>query len=131
MTPSRPYLLRGLYEWIVDNGLTPHLLVNADGQGVSAPVEFAEAGRLVLNVSPTAVRDLSLSNEAVAFNARFGGTPQAVYVPVAEVLAIYARENGQGMLFTDEHGGDDPPPSDDGNSDSTPVRPGPGLRVVK
>gem|GEM_PF-5384193 len=66
---------------------------------MSAPVEFAEAGRLVLNVSPTAVRDLSLSNEAVAFNARFGGTPQAVYVPVAEVLAIYARENGQGMLL--------------------------------
>lgn len=131
MTPSRPYLLRGLYEWIVDNGLTPHLLVNADGQGVSAPVEFAEAGRLVLNVSPTAVRDLSLSNEAVAFNARFGGTPQAVYVPVAEVLAIYARENGQGMLFTDEHGGDDPPPSDGDNSDLTPARPGPGLRVVK
>jgi stringent starvation protein B len=131
MTPSRPYLLRGLYEWIVDNGLTPHLLVNADGQGVSAPVEFAEAGRLVLNVSPTAVRDLNLTNEAVAFNARFGGTPQAVYVPVAEVLAIYARENGQGMLFTDEHGGDDPPPSDDSNSDSTPARPGPGLRVVK
>jgi len=131
MTPSRPYLLRGLYEWIVDNGLTPHLLVNANGQDVSAPIEFAEAGRLVLNVSPSAVRDLSLTNEAVAFSARFGGTPRQVYVPVAEVLAIYARENGQGMLFTDEDGGGDPPPSDGGGSDPAPDRPGPGLRVVK
>ena len=88
MTPSRPYLLRGLYEWIVDNDLTPHLLVNAEADEVMAPLEFAEGGQLVMNVSPSAVRGLSLANDAISFEARFGGVPQNVYVPVAQVLAI-------------------------------------------
>ncbi len=137
MTPSRPYLLRGLYEWIVDNGLTPHLLVNAEGVGVNAPTEYADEGHLVLNVSPTAVRELSLGNEAVAFNARFGGRPMAVYVPMPEVLAVYARENGQGMLFTPEDGEGHPPegptsgPSGDGSGSGKPSSSRPGLRVVK
>jgi len=131
MTPSRPYLLRGLYEWIVDNGMTPHLLVNAEGEGVSAPIEFAQSGRLVLNVSPSAVRDLSLANDAVSFNARFAGKPQQVFVPIAEVMAVYARENGRGMLFSDEDGGGEPPPSGDNPSDEKPTQSGPGLHVVK
>lgn len=137
MTPSRPYLLRGLYEWIVDNGLTPHLLVDADAEAVMAPREFAEGGQLVLNVSPTAVRGLSLGNDAVAFEARFGGVPQAVHVPVGHVLAIYARENGRGMIFTDEDGDGSPPPGDGsspaGGDSESPSGSGdrPGLRVVK
>ncbi|RZU97899.1 ClpXP protease specificity-enhancing factor [Spiribacter vilamensis] len=138
MTPSRPYLIRGLYEWIVDNGLTPHLLVNAEGAGVEAPVEYADAGQLVLNVAPAAVRGLDLGNDWVGFSARFGGRPRQVSVPVAEVLAIYARENGRGMLFTPEEGEDDPPPDGDGGGGDTPSggpadggKGGPGLRVIK
>ena len=140
MTPSRPYLLRGLHEWIVDNGLTPHLLVNAEGEGVMAPLQFAEGGRLVLNISYTAVRGLSLGNDAVAFEARFAGTPMQVHVPISEVLAIYARENGRGMIFTAEDGDGDPPPSDGGDNGDGPGPSGggsgggatrPGLRVVK
>ncbi|MEX0385503.1 ClpXP protease specificity-enhancing factor [Spiribacter onubensis] len=135
MTPSRPYLIRGLYEWIVDNGLTPHLLVNAEGEGVEAPLEFADGGRLVLNVSPSAVRGLDLGNEWVSFNARFGGQPRQVNVPVAEVMAIYARENGRGMLFTPEDGDGEPPPegSQDDGAGPGPSAGGnrPGLRVVK
>ncbi|PZA00107.1 ClpXP protease specificity-enhancing factor [Gammaproteobacteria bacterium 2W06] len=135
MTPSRPYLIRGLYEWIADNDLTPHLLVNAEGEGVVAPLEFADAGQLVLNVAPAAVRGLDLGNELIAFSARFGGQPRQVSVPVAEVMAIYARENGRGMLFTPEDGEHDPPPDgSDGNSSSDPSPGGrgqPGLRVIK
>ncbi len=134
MTPSRPYLIRGLYEWIVDNGLTPHLLVNAEGEAVEAPLEFADGGRLVLNVSPSAVRGLDLGNEWVSFNARFGGRPRQVNVPVAEVMAIYARENGRGMLFTPEDGDGEPPPEggqDDGAGSGSAGGNRPGLRVVK
>ncbi|MEX0429949.1 ClpXP protease specificity-enhancing factor [Spiribacter insolitus] len=135
MTPSRPYLIRGLYEWIVDNGLTPHLLVNAEGEAVEAPLEFADGGRLVLNVSPSAVRGLDLGNEWVAFNARFGGQPRQVNVPVVEVMAIYARENGRGMLFTPEDGDGEPPPGGGQESGAGSGPPAgdnrPGLRVVK
>lgn len=120
MTPSRPYLLRALHEWIVDNGLTPHLLINVMGEGVDAPQEFAEGGRLVLNVSPSAVGSLALGNEFVELSARFGGVSRQVTVPVAEVLAIYARENGRGMVFTEEDEDPQPPPNNR-----------PGLRVVK
>ncbi len=136
MTPSRPYLLRGLHEWIVDNGLTPHLLVNAEGEGVSAPLEFADDGQLVLNISYTATRGLSLGNEAVAFEARFGGTPMQVLIPISEVLAIFARENGRGMVFSPEDGAGDPPSGDnteppDGSGGDGGNAGRPGLRVVK
>ncbi len=127
MKPSRPYLLRALYEWIVDNDLTPHLLINVLGDGVVAPMDFAEGGRLVLNVSPGAVGSLSLGNESVELSARFAGTPHHVVVPMSEVLAIYARENGRGMIFTEEDGG--PPEGGDGEAPDPPPRP--GLRVVK
>jgi len=136
MMPSRPYLIRGLYEWIADNDLTPHLLVNAEGDGVMAPLEFADAGQLVLNVAPAAVRDLDLGNDRIAFSARFGGQPRQVSVPVAEVMAIYARENGRGMLFTPEDGDDDPPPDGGDGAPENDASPGggrgqPGLRVIK
>ena len=120
MTPSRPYLLRALHEWIVDNGLTPHLLINVMGEGVVAPQEFAEGGRLILNISPSAVGSLALGDEFVELSARFGGVSRQVTVPIFEVLAIYARENGRGMVFTEEDGDHPEPP---------PNRP--GLRVIK
>ncbi|MTI15257.1 ClpXP protease specificity-enhancing factor [Sansalvadorimonas verongulae] len=99
MTSSRPYIIRALYDWIVDNECTPYLLVDALWPGVFVPPGFAEDDQVVLNVSPMAVRELSLDNEAVSFTARFNGKAYDVYVPVAGVMAIYARENGQGMVF--------------------------------
>lgn len=102
MTPNRPYLLRGLYDWICDNHLTPYLLVDATGDELSIPFEFVEDGKIVLNISPNAVRDLDLSNDYINFKARFSGQSMNVYFPVNAVLAIYAKENGRGMIFQEE-----------------------------
>lgn len=129
MTPSRPYLIRALHEWILDNGLTPYLLVDAERPDLDAPVEYADSGKLVLNVAPRAVRGLALGNRLIAFNARFGGVARDVSVPVSAVLAIYARENGRGMLFSEDGGGDDPPP--EGGGDDPGEERKPALRVVK
>lgn len=106
MTSHRPYLLRALYEWIADNGMTPHLLVDATRTGVQVPAFAVKDGRIVLNVAERAVSRLEMSNESIRFSARFGGVSHAVTVPVAAVLAIYARENGQGMALPDELGAD-------------------------
>ncbi|MGH8433420.1 MAG: ClpXP protease specificity-enhancing factor [Pseudomonas sp.] len=137
MNSSRPYLIRALYEWIVDNDCTPHLLVNAEYSGVQVPQGFASDGQIVLNVSPGAVRHLHMDNEAVSFEGRFGGVAHTLYIPAAAVLAIYARENGQGMVFdleppvVDEE--PDSGPDDDGPSGGEPPRPSgrPSLKVVK
>lgn len=102
MTPSRPYFVRAIYEWLNDNQLTPYLLVDATSAGVQVPAAFVKDGRIVLNIAMGAVRDLLLRNEDVSFSARFGGVPMQVYVPMAAVLAIYSRENGQGMFFDEE-----------------------------
>ena len=121
MTSSRPYLLRAVYEWIVDNDLTPQVVVDAQQEQVRVPPAYVREGRIVLNISPGAVRALSLGNEWVEFSARFGGAPFDVAVPVHAVLAIMARENGTGMSFP-EPGSDRPPPE--------PQR-RPSLKVVK
>jgi len=126
MTSNRPYLLRALYEWILDNGLTPHVLVDVAYPGVDAPVELAQQGKLVLNIGPAAVQGLDLGDDALGFGARFGGRARQVHVPVAAVLAIYARENGQGMMFAAD---DTPDPDDDERPE--PKRSGPQLKVVK
>ena len=99
MNSSRPYLIRALYEWIVDNQCTPHLLVNAEFPKVQVPPGYASDGQIVLNVSPSAVRHMHMDNEAVSFEGRFGGIAHSLFIPAAAVLAIYARENGQGMVF--------------------------------
>ncbi len=104
MTSHRPYLLRALYEWIVDNGMTPHLLVDATRPGVRVPAHTVKEGRVVLNVAERAVARLAMDNEAVSFTARFGGVSHPVQVPIAAVLAIYARETGQGMALPDDQG---------------------------
>lgn len=104
MKSSRPYLLRAIHEWIVDNDCTPFLLVNAVAPGVQVPPEFVENDKIILNIGPTATQGLVLGDEEISFEARFGGRPCQVSAPVDAVLAIYARENGQGMLFTDESG---------------------------
>ncbi|GAB2947364.1 ClpXP protease specificity-enhancing factor [Hafnia psychrotolerans] len=102
MSPRRPYLLRAFYEWLLDNQLTPHLVVDVTMPGVMVPMEFASDGQIVLNVAPRAVGNLELGNDDVRFNARFGGVPRNVFVPIAAVLAIYARENGAGTMFEPE-----------------------------
>lgn len=102
MKSSRPYLLRAIYEWIVDNDCTPYLLVSATAPGVDVPPEYVENDKIILNIGPSATQGLVLGDDEVSFNARFGGKPRAVAAPVAAVLAIYARENGQGMLFTED-----------------------------
>ena len=100
MTANRPYLLRAFYEWIVDNNCTPYLVVDATVSAVKVPMQFVQNGQIVLNTAPSAVGNLQLGNDAVTFNARFGGQPFALYIPVNAVLAIYARENGAGTVFT-------------------------------
>lgn len=104
MTPNRPYLVRALYEWILDNDMTPHLLVDASRPETIVPERFVQDDKIVLNISPGAVRGLVLGNERVSFNARFGGVAMDISVPVDAVMGIYARENGRGMLFPEEEG---------------------------
>ncbi|CEP36621.1 MULTISPECIES: ClpXP protease specificity-enhancing factor [unclassified Halomonas] len=102
MKSSRPYLARALYEWLLDNELTPYLVVDATLPGVEVPRQFVQNGQIVLNVAPTAVRDLFMENQAIGFNARFGGQPMQVMIPTEALIAIYARENGAGMVFGHE-----------------------------
>lgn len=102
MTPRRPYMLRAFYDWLLDNELTPHLVVDATLPGVRVPMEYVQDGQIILNVAPRAVGNLELGNEAVTFSARFGGRPHQVIVPIYAVQAIYARENGAGTMFEPE-----------------------------
>lgn len=136
MTSSRPYLVRALYEWIVDNEFTPHIAVNAHARDVQVPQQYVNKdGQIVLNIAPHAVASLELGNKAVSFNARFGGIPTDIYIPCSAILGIYARENGQGMMFDIEIEPDpepdpEPPKRDSGKtSPSTEARP--SLRIVK
>jgi stringent starvation protein B len=96
---KRPYMLRAMWEWCMDAGLTPQILVDARVDGVDVPREFVKDGTIVLNVHDRAVRSLDMNNDAISFSARFAGQPRSLFVPVDAVLAIYARENGQGLFF--------------------------------
>ncbi|UYV17850.1 ClpXP protease specificity-enhancing factor [Halomonas qaidamensis] len=102
MKSSRPYLARALYEWLLDNELTPYVVVDATQPGVEVPRQFVQNGQIVLNVAPTAVRDLFMENQAIGFSARFSGQPMQVMIPTPALIAIYARENGAGMVFGHE-----------------------------
>lgn len=125
---QRPYLIRAMHEWMLDNDLTPHIVADASHEGLVVPEEHVKDGKIVLNVSYAATRGLSLGNEAIAFEARFKGVPRQLSVPVGAVLGIYARETGQGMIFSDES-----TPDPDPNTPTEPsTDPGkPKLRVVK
>lgn len=133
MTSSRPYILRALYEWILENSCTPYILVNAYGPGVQVPQEHVKDGQIILNIAPVAVQGLHISDNAIEFNGRFAGIPTPVYVPVGSVLGIYARENGQGMVFEQEK--PEPPapttPTTPKKSETKPASSRPSLRVVK
>ena len=128
MTSSRPYIMRALYEWIVDNECTPYVVVDATISDVLVPDQYVKDGQIVLNISPGAVVDLNISNDAVSFNGRFGGVATDVYVPVNAVVGIYARENGQGMVFDPEEA---PPPPDDTPPEPAKPEGRPSLKIVK
>ena len=132
MTSSRPYLIRAMYQWIVDNGMTPHLLVDAQHPNCVVPVEHVNEGKIVLNVAPMAVQSLMLGDAEITFSARFGGKSVGIHIPIRAVLAESARENGQGMMFSEKddsvsHSNSDGEPE----PDPDPDRPKPTLRVVK
>ncbi|MEM8766797.1 MAG: ClpXP protease specificity-enhancing factor [Pseudomonadota bacterium] len=140
--PKRPYFLRALYDWIVDSGLTPYLLVSADSDDVRVPEEYVSEGKIVLNVSPDAIRDLVLGDESVSFSGRFSGRPFPIAIPLASVQAIYAKETGEGMMFEPEYEDaagddatgdgrpDDEPPSDPSPPEKAPPG-GSHLKVIK
>lgn len=140
MLPNRPYLLRAFYQWIVDSHCTPYIVLDAENKLVRVPEQFIENGKIVLNVSPQATRDFEVTAHQLGFRARFSGVTRDITAPVASVLAIYAVENGRGIVFDEEDfssSGDGevlPPPDNSPPDNSTPAkgkkRP-PHLRVVK
>lgn len=138
MTPSRPYLLRALNEWILENDCTPYVLVDAGLPGVQVPEDYVNNGQIVLNISTSAVKSLYIDDDGLSFNARFGGVPIDLYVPMVAILAIYAKENGQGMVFGNEAGAPDPnePPKNtrakkSEETDEKAKKSRPALTVVK
>ncbi|WP_077514395.1 ClpXP protease specificity-enhancing factor [Rhodanobacter sp. B05] len=140
MSSNRPYLLRAIYDWISDNDLTPYILVDAAFAGVRVPPQVVKNGQVVLNLATRAVANLDLGNEWINFQARFSGVSQVIQIPVQSVLALYAQENGQGMMFPAENEGGETPPPEPPPSDPAPgadeggdkpKRGAPHLRVVK
>ena len=122
--------MRALYEWIVDNDCTPYVLVDAHLPDVMVPEQYVKDGQIVLNISPTAVMDLNISNDAMAFNGRFGGVATDIFVPVGAIIGIYARENGQGMVFEPEEHPEPTPPEDEPPEPPKPEG-RPSLKIVK
>ena len=144
MTSHRPYLVRALNEWILENNCTPYILVNAFAKGVEVPQNFVKDGQIVLNISPIAVQGLMITNDGVEFNGRFGGIPTRVYVPTSAIMGIYAKENGQGMVFDADEPFPEPPEPTPGKNTkpvglmsgrqvptNSKVKGRPSLRVVK
>ena len=124
MISNRPYLIRAINEWLLDSQCTPHLLVDTEAPGVDVPQEHIQEGKIVLNIGPNAVEGLRISNEEVTFLARFSGVSRLISLPVSAVLAIYAKENGRGMMFNEA---DEPEPDDSGPRPTSR----PSLKVVK
>lgn len=130
MTPLKFYLTRAVYDWTVDNALTPHVIVNAGAAGVRVPPGHSENGRIVLNIHPSAVHAFDFDRTGIRFSARFGGNSFAVDVPLGALLAIYAKENGQGVSFPERDDSAQPPADPPPGTDSPP-RKGPVLKRVK
>ncbi len=131
MNTLRPYLIRAINDWIVDNNETPYLLVNAEAEEASLPQSFITDGKIILNIKPEAVQGLVLGNEVIEFNARFGGVETHVWFPVAATMAIYAKETGKGMVFEEEPDSDPAPPSSDSKTSLRAHTRKPTLTVVK
>ena len=127
MTSSKPYLVRALYEWILDNETTPYILVDTSSDKVQIPAGIATDGKVVLNLAPLAIQDLEMNNDYIAFSARFSGVAQEIFCPMNSLMAIYARENGEGMMFPAEENEAD---TEGGQSDDDKPK-GPTLKVIK
>ena len=127
MTSNRPYLIRAIYDWIIDNNLTPYLLVSADYPNVQLPLDYVKEGRIVLNISPQACRGLHLNHDRIVFTARFSGKSEQIVVFPSAVLAIYAKENGAGMEF----GLEEPPISSSPDMTPNSKKNKPHLTLVK
>ena len=134
---KRPYLIRAMHEWMGDNAHTPHIVVDAGVSGVTVPPEHVKDGKIILNISDTAAHNLKIGNDAISFRARFAGVPFDVWIPTASILGIYARETGQGMIFShdsdsaenlDEHESSEKSP---GSDDIESTRARSHLRVIK
>ena len=123
VTSRRPYLLRAMHEWITDNQQTPHVVVDALLEGVEVPRQFVQNGKIILNISYSATNGLTLGNDLVRFHARFGSVTHDVMVPVQAVLGIYARETGQGMIFSENDSPQSPDPNSPGPNPSGPQPP--------
>ncbi len=136
MTPTKPYFIRALYDWIVDNACTPYLLVNTADSKCVVPTQFIRDGAIVLNLAPAAVKGLELGREFIMFNARFSGVSQEITVPIAAVRAIYAKENGRGLAFEDEAAEtadvtSDAPPAEMRSNAAPKAKSPPRLTIVK
>ncbi|NOQ80905.1 MAG: ClpXP protease specificity-enhancing factor [Methylophaga sp.] len=127
MTPQKPYLIRAIYDWLLDNNQTPYLLVNAALDGVQVPLEFINDGKIVLNIDPSAVRNYHADNDWISFSARFSGKAMELFIPINSIQSIYGKENNQGMFFPDEDNLPEPPkPSSPAKKTKRP-----GLSIVK
>ena len=126
MTPQKPYLIRAIYEWLIDNGATPYLLVDTSLEGVIVPEAFINDSKIVLNIAPDAVQHYETDNENIYFSARFSGKRMELLIPIEAVLGIYGKENNQGMFFSEEQTSPPTPPSN-----STKEKGKPKLMIVK
>jgi stringent starvation protein B len=131
MTSNKPYLIRAFYDWIVDNELTPYILVDAAYPGVQVPKEHIRHERIVLNISPSATRGLLLENDRIVFTARFSGQTEQIFVLPNAVLEIYAKENGRGIAFAIEEDEDPPPASSSSSESDASTKNKPSLKLVK
>ena len=131
MTPNQPYLLRAFYEWIVDNQLTPYIVVDATMPRADVPQDFVKDGQIVLNISPAACMHFHMDLEAISFQARFGGQPRQIYMPCQAILAIYARENGAGTVFAVEDDLGAPTPSSEASPTDSDSLNGPSADVTE
>jgi len=128
---QRPYLLRAMHEWMIDNNLTPHIVVDANREGLTVPREHVTDGKLIFNLSFSATQNLDIGNELVEFGARFGGVPRRLTIPISAVLGIYARETGQGMVFADEDAAEADSSASNGDQAKPEAAKSPSLKIVK
>ncbi len=126
MTSQRPYLIRAIYQWLLDNEFTPHLLVNANFPNTEVPQDFVNKGSIILNINPSSIQHLQMENDFISFNARFNGVAHQIFIPPQAVLGIFAKENNQGMLFPEIETDLDPEPPK-----TTPSKSRPTLKIVK
>ncbi|MBQ0724216.1 MAG: ClpXP protease specificity-enhancing factor [Cycloclasticus sp.] len=129
MTPLKPHLVRALHEWIIENNLTPYLLVDASYENVAVPTAFVNDNKIILNAHPDAIQHWCLDNDAVSFSARFSGKPENLFIPINAILAVYAKENGKGMMFDERFEDDVPPEPSSPKKDSKKQKP--FLKIVK